>query len=160
MWNIYDLSAFEGRTPRFTRSWLQKLKSKRREGRMKRAVGFAADTKEDYGSLSPNTRSPGGVRSPGSGEDGKDDQWGSSDEETDGKGVNIKNASQFLSFVPKERKVLDPKNKNVNEEKYFKSILKLEPQLDKAQHLKLQRNKLFNEFKHKYKNNNNAFLNE
>lgn len=49
MWNIYDLSAFDGRTPNFTRSWLEKLKKKRREGRMGkgRAVGFATDTKID-----------------------------------------------------------------------------------------------------------------
>jgi hypothetical protein len=55
---------------------------------------------------------------------------------------------------------VDAKNKNVNEERYFKNILRLEPQIEKGNLLKHQKNRLFNDFKQKYKNNNNAFLND
>lgn len=81
-----------------------------------------------------------------------------SSSEDEGKGITLKGAAQYLAYVPKDKKA--DKNKSVNEERYFKNILRLEPQIDKGNHLKNLKNKLFNEFKHKYKNNNNAFLND
>lgn len=73
----------------------------------------------------------------------------------------IKGAAQYLSYVPKaDKNKNDPKNRNVNEERYFKNILKNEPQIERGHALKSQKEKLFNDFKHKYKNSNNAFLNE
>ena len=53
---------------------------------------------------------------------------GSSSDEEGGTGVTIKGASQYLAYKPKEKKS-DAKNKNVNEERYFKNILKLEPNI-------------------------------
>ena len=37
MWNIHDLTAFEKRRPKYVRSWLLKLRNKKKEGK---AVGF------------------------------------------------------------------------------------------------------------------------
>ena len=48
----------------------------------------------------------------------------------------------------------------MNEEKYFREILRLEPQIEKGLNLKNLKNKLFTNFKNNYKNNNNAFLND
>ena len=62
MWNIHDLSAFNSRLPKYTRSWVTKMKKQRREGR-KKTVGFRSDVKggagtlTDEGSMSPS-RSP------------------------------------------------------------------------------------------------------
>jgi len=64
-----------------------------------------------------------------------------------------------MAWQPKDKKA-DPKNRNVNEERYFKNILKWEPQVEKGLNLKSQKNKLFTNFKNNYKNNNNAFLND
>ena len=44
--------------------------------------------------------------------------------------------------------------------KYFKSILKWSPKLDKSKHLTDHTIGLFNDFKVKYKNNASAFLND
>ncbi len=52
--------------------------------------------------------------------DGSEDEYG---------GVTIKGASQYLSYQPREKK--QDRNKNVNEEKYFKNIQRLSPKLDK-----------------------------
>lgn len=166
MWNIHDLSAFSGRQPKFTRSWLARLKKQRREGR-KKQVGFKSDVKgggfSDEGSLSPS-RSP--VRKMGttggagvaSDDQDRDSAESGSSSEGEGKGITLKGASQYLAYQPKDKKA--DKTKNVNEERYFKNILRLEPQIEKGNHLKHLKNKLFNEFKHKYKNSNNAFLND
>jgi hypothetical protein len=124
--------------------------------------GTGGGLSDDAGSMSPS-RSP--VRkmtmAGGAGADEEDKESGDgSSSEDDGKGgVTIKGASQYLAYQPKDKKAGD-KAKSVNEERYFKNILKLEPQIDKGNHLKHLKNKLFNEFKHKYKNNNNAFLND
>lgn len=76
--------------------------------------------------------------------------------------MTIKGAAQYLSYQPKtDKSKNDPRNRNINEEKYFKNILRLEPQLERGHNLKMQREKLFNDFKHKYKNNNgSAYLND
>jgi|LauGreDrversion4_2_1035121.scaffolds.fasta_scaffold64561_1 hypothetical protein len=89
MWNIHDLTPFNSRPPKFTRSWLQKLKKKRREGR-KKTVGFTLTgkgTTNEEGSVSP-TRSP----SPDRKSDEEEKGFGSSSED-ETTGVTIKNAS-------------------------------------------------------------------
>ena len=72
-------------------------------------------------------------------------------------GVTIKGAAQYLSYQPREKKQQD-RSKGVNEEKYFKNILKQSPKLEKAKALKQQRERLVADFKQKYKNNSSAFL--
>jgi hypothetical protein len=133
------------------------LKKERQDARLekrKKQVGFKQDSIKEE-SLSP-VRSP----SPMKGEEEKaGSDYTSSDE--DGKGVTIKGAAQYLSYQPKaDKSKNDPRNRNINEERYFKNILKLEPQLERGYNLKMQREKLYNDFKHKYKSSNNAFLNE
>lgn len=55
-----------------------------------------------------------------------EDDEDSSSEDEDATGVTIKGAAQYLSYQPREKKQGD-RNKNVNEEKYFKNIQKLSP---------------------------------
>jgi hypothetical protein len=95
MWNIYDLQAFNTRTPKFTRLWLAKKKKQRREDR-KKQVGFRVDVKggaiSDEGSLSPS-RSPVRKGAAGAISDCGSDQGDDSSSEGDGKGgITIKNA--------------------------------------------------------------------
>lgn len=98
MWNIHDLTAFQHRKPNYTRSWLLKLKNKRREaraGRKKGGVGFSAGTK---GAIVDDSPSPSPVRSPdgrgGAFEEEKamNSDYTSSDEDN-GKGITIKGAA-------------------------------------------------------------------
>ena len=164
MWNIHDLTAFERRRPKYVRSWISKvnslhqhlqIKNKRREGKN---VGFKSESiKEERESPSP---SPSPTRKQDQEEDKfEEDDYTSSDDDLTG--VTIKGASQYLAYQPKEKKTTnDNKNKNINEEKYFKSILRLSPKLDKSKNLTYHTLGLFNEFKAKYKNNASAFLND
>jgi hypothetical protein len=105
MWNIHDLTAFQNRRPNYTRSWLLKLKNKRREareGRKKGGVGFSAGTK---GAVVEDSPSPSPVRSPdgrGTFEEEKamnNSDYTSSDEDN-GKGITIKGAAQYMSYKP------------------------------------------------------------
>jgi hypothetical protein len=107
MWNIHDLTAFQHRRPNYTRSWLLKLKNKRREaraGRKKGGVGFTAGTKGAIVEDSPSP-SPSPVRSPdvrGGIEEEKamnNSDYTSSDEDN-GKGITIKGAAQYMSYKP------------------------------------------------------------
>jgi hypothetical protein len=46
MWNIHDLTAFNKKEPRYTRSWIQRDKNQKREARRelkKKTVGFKTD---------------------------------------------------------------------------------------------------------------------
>lgn len=134
MWNIHDLTAFNNRPPRYTRSWMQKLKNEKREARKerkKKAVGFKSDTKADDYSPSP-VRSPSplhkGEEEKGDGQRAGSDMSSSDDDAT---GTTIKGASQYLSYQPKnfDKSKNDLKNRNVNEEKYFNSIMRLKPKI-------------------------------
>ena len=89
-------------------------------------------TTNEEGSVSP-TRSP----SPDRKSDEEEKGFGSSSED-ETTGVTIKNASQYLSYQPKDKKA--DKNKAVNEERYFKNILRLEPKIEEANRLKNRKN--------------------
>jgi hypothetical protein len=63
-----------------------------------------------------------------------------------------------MNYKPQDKKN-DRKNNNFIEE-YYKKIQRLAPELDKARILKQKMDNHNIEFKQKYKNSNNAFLNE
>lgn len=85
-------------------------------------MGFKQDT------IKEESQSP--VRSPSPKKGGEEEKAGSdyTSSDDDGKGVTIKGAAQYLSYQPKsDKNKNDPRNRNINEEKYFKNILRLEP---------------------------------
>ena len=125
---------------------------KRRRDERKKTVGFKTDSKDDASPSPTRSASPGRGFEEDKGDEGQE----YSDEDEEGTGVTIKGAAQYLAYQPKEKKAV----KSVNEEKYFKNILRLEPQIERATQLKQRKNKLYADFKHNYKNNNNAFLND
>lgn len=81
----------------------------------------------------------------------------SSSDEDNGKGITIKGAAQYMSYKPQDKK--NKANNNFIEE-YYRNIQRWGPELEKANMLKQKIDRHNIEFKQKYKNNNNAFLNE